>query len=133
MRATTLLCISSWFLLRKWLRSKYMELLELTVCPHCHGYCNNLTHVAHDEFEMQPCKLCSGKGWINWKARESVKWGRALLNYRLERRQSLAFMKCAVGVPEHIISDCESGLLQIDDWPYPLYNIAEVQLGKTAV
>jgi hypothetical protein len=116
MRATTLLCISSWFLLRKWLRSKYMELLERTTCPHCHGYCHKLTHVAHDEFQMQPCKLCSGKGWIGPQERDSVRWGRGLLEFRLHYRTSLDMMFMTTGIPPDEISQHENGLVHLDNW-----------------
>lgn len=130
-RATTLFVAASWTLLRMCARKFWMELLERTVCPHCHGFKQKLTHVVHDEFEMRPCRLCDGRGWVDWHERESVRWGRALFDYRMDRRMSRSLMHCAIGVSEEDIADCENGYVDLEDWPYPLYNIAEVHLGKT--
>ena len=133
-RATTLFVAASWTLLRMRVRSAWMKMLDRTVCPHCHGQGTGFYFCEGDEASItsgRTCRLCIGKGYIGQQQRESVKWGRALFDYRMERRHSLAFMQCAIGTPEHIIAQCESGLIALDDWPYPLYNIAEVHLGKT--
>ncbi|MGH8074245.1 MAG: hypothetical protein ACREO4_09245 [Lysobacter sp.] len=130
--ALVLFVRACWNVVRGVVRRTWWKLRDRTLCPHCFGHMQKLTHVVHDEFEMKPCKLCRGRGHIGWQEREAVKWGRALFDYRMQRRHSLAFMQSAIGTPEHIIYKCENGLIHLDDWPYPLYNIAEVHLGRTS-
>lgn len=126
--ATALLVAASCTLLRMSVRSAVMKMFGRTVCPKCDGHKNRLTHIVHDEFEMRPCRLCKARGSISRRQRESVKWGGALKNYRLNNGLSLAQMRYIVDLAPEYIDRLEQGLVPLDEWPQAAANVADLHL-----
>lgn len=109
----------------RWLRDKH-------VCPKCAGNRQQLTRIVHDEFEMRPCRLCAGKGEVDWQYVESYKWGQAAQRYRLAAGFSLAKAYYLCGLAPDDITRHEIGLVPLDDWPESLIAVADLQLDREA-
>lgn len=136
--AAELFLLSGYALLRGVVRRAYWKMLDRTLCPHCHGQGTGYffrTTEPSDEVSLtkgNACKLCHGKTYIGWKERESVKWGRALFEYRMSLRMSHHMMSAMTGViPSHIAKH-ESGHVPLDEWPSKLYEFADLQLDREA-
>lgn len=130
--ATTLFFRAYTMSLRMRLLGAYRKMFGLTVCPRCHGQGTSFNHEIHDEFVLKQCPLCKGRKHIGAYQRETVKFGRALLEYRLSCRMSLEAMYSATGVLPSHISQHEAGLVPLDEWPKSLFNLADLQLDREA-
>ena len=127
--ASTLLAVI-WFTVRTRTRNAVLKMFDRTICPVCEGSTVAIMHTIHDEFVGGPCRLCAGSGHVGWKERESHKWGQALQRYRLSKNASLQCVQSAIGARRETIEEHESGLVPLDDWIIPLYNLAAYQLDK---
>lgn len=84
---------------------------------------------------MRPCGLCNGKGCVDWRGRESFKWGQALKRYRLDQGLSLSqafYVHEYHRLSPNMIEQYEEGLVRLDYWPEGLYHLADLQLDRDA-
>jgi len=130
--ATTLFFSVLWLSIRMRSVRYWMLLLDRTACPKCEGRKERLIHVAHDEFALCPCPTCGALGWVDWRQRESLKWGDALKRYRLRVGCPLPMASDIWSYPAEEITNIEEGLVPLDEWPAWLRDMADLQLDRDA-
>lgn len=125
--AAKMFCLALWTLVRNEVRYRWRRLsaaLGSATCPHCYG--SRYQHVPEERTLPIPCRLCQGRGRIGYRTQEAVRYGKALLGYRLSQRHSQVYLNEKF-VPADFRSwdEMEHGYVWLNQWPQAVIEIAE--------